>query len=234
MKTIGLIGGMSWESTALYYRLINRAIADKLGGFHSARLILFSVDFHEVEDQQQRGAWDEAAAQLTNVGQTLERAGAQLLVLCTNTMHKVADAIADGVGIPLLHIADATADAVTGLGLRQVGLLGTRFTMEQDFYRGRLEDRGLTVVVPKAGDRAVVNQVIYDELCHGDVRDTSRVEYRRIMNDLAKAGAEGIIWGCTEIGMLVSAADSPVPTFDTTQIHAEAAAAYALAGNGGV
>lgn len=233
MKTIGLIGGMSWESTALYYRLLNRAIAARLGGLHSARLILFSVDFHEIEELQRRGAWDEAGARLSEVGQALERGGAHFLVLCTNTMHKVADQIRDGVGIPLLHIADATVDAVSHVGLRRIGLLGTRFTMDEDFYRGRLEARGLSVIIPSEDDRKLVNRVIYDELCLGDVRDVSRTEYRRVISKMVEAGAEGIIFGCTEIGMLVSGNDSVVPTFDTTQIHAEAAAEYALLGNDG-
>lgn len=231
MKTIGLIGGMSWESTALYYRWINRAIAARLGGFHSARMLLFSVDFHDIEERQRRGAWDEAGAQLAEVGRTLERGGAQFLVLCTNTMHKVAGTIASGVGIPLLHIADATADAVSRAGLHRVGLLGTRFTMDEDFYRRRLEERGLSVVVPPEGDRALVHRVIYDELCLGEVREASRIEYLRIISELANAGAEGIILGCTEIGMLISANDSPVPTFDTTRLHAEAAANYAVTGD---
>jgi len=228
MKTIGLIGGMSWESTALYYRLLNLAIARRLGGFHSARLILFSVDFHEIELFQQRGEWDQAAAHLHHAAQLLERAGADFLVLCTNTMHKVVDAITDGLNIPLLHIADATADVIKRAGVRRVGLLGTRFTMEQTFYRGRLETMGLSVIVPPGEDRQLVNRVIYDELCLGNVRDESRQRYRRIIADMVRSGAEGIILGCTEIGMLVSGDDSTVPTFDTTQIHAEAAAEYAL------
>ena len=228
MKTIGLIGGMSWESTALYYRLLNQAIARRLGGFHSARLVLFSVDFHEIELFQTRGEWDKAAAQLHHVAQSLERAGAEFLVLCTNTMHKVADAITDGLSIPLLHIADATASDIKQRGVRKVGLLGTRFTMEQSFYRGRLETHGFSVVVPNKEDRQLVNRVIYDELCLGNVRDESRQQYRRIIADMISSGAEGIILGCTEIGMLVSSEDSAVPTFDTTQIHVEAAVDFAL------
>jgi aspartate racemase len=228
MKTIGLIGGMSWESTALYYRLLNHGIACRLGGFHSARLILFSVDFHEIELFQQTGGWDQAAAHLSDAAQALERAGAQFLVLCTNTMHKVADGITAGVGIPLIHIGDATAAAIKRLGLSRVGLLGTRFTMDEGFYRSRLEAQGLSVVLPSEQDRKLVNRVIYDELCRGSVLDQSRDQYRRIIEDMEKSGAEGIILGCTEIGMLISADDSPVPTFDTTQIHAEAAVDYAL------
>jgi len=228
MKTIGLIGGMSWESTALYYRLLNQCIGRRLGGFHSARLILFSVDFHDIELFQHRGQWDKAAAELHDAAQSLERAGAEFLVLCTNTMHKVADAITNDLHIPLLHIADATADAIKQEGVQKVGLLGTRFTMDQTFYRGRLEASGLSVVVPSETDRQLVNRVIYDELCLGSIRNESREQYRRIIADMVKCGAEGIIFGCTEIGMLVSADDSTVPTFDTAQIHAEAAAECAL------
>lgn len=228
MKTIGLIGGMSWESTALYYRLLNQIIARKLGGLHSAQLILFSVDFHEIEIYQQTNAWDAAAARLHNAALALERGGAEFIVLCTNTMHKVGDAITSDLSIPLLHIADATAGAIKKAGVQRVGLLGTRFTMDQEFYRGRLETHGLSVVLPPAEDRKLVNRVIYDELCRGEVRDDSRKEYRRIITGMVQAGAEGIILGCTEIGMLIGPVDSPVPTFDTTEIHAEAAAEYAL------
>jgi aspartate racemase len=228
MKTIGLIGGMSWESTALYYRTLNLGIARRLGGFHSARLILFSVDFHEIELFQHRDEWDQAAAHLHDAAQSLERAGADFLVLCTNTMHKVADAITEGLSIPLLHIADATANVIKRGGLKSVGLLGTRFTMDETFYRGRLEKMGLSVLVPPEEDRRIVNRVIYDELCLGNVRDDSRQQYRRIIANMIAAGAEGIIFGCTEIGMLVNSEDSSVPTFDTTRIHAEAAVDYAL------
>jgi aspartate racemase len=228
MKTIGLIGGMSWESTALYYRLLNQSIARKLGGLHSTQLILFSVDFHDIEFLQQTSAWDEAGSRLRDAAQALERAGAQFLVLCTNTMHKVADAITAGVSIPLLHIADPTADAIKQAGVQRVGLLGTRFTMDQEFYRGRLETHGLSVVLPFLEDRELVNRVIYEELCLGDVRDEPRCEYRRIIANMVESGAEGIILGCTEIGMLVGVNDSPVPIFDTTELHAKAAAEYAL------
>jgi aspartate racemase len=204
MKTIGLIGGMSWESTALYYRSLNLAIARRLGGFHSARVILFSVDFHEIELFQQRGEWDQAAVHLREAAQSLERAGADFLVLCTNTMHKVADAITDGLDISLLHIADATSNVIKRADLKSVGLLGTRFTMDETFYRGRLEKMGLSVLVPPEEDRQIVNRVIYDELCLGNVRDDSRQQYRRIIANMIAAGAEGIIFGCTEIGMLVN------------------------------
>lgn len=219
---------MSWESTAIYYRLLNQAIARKLGGLHSAQLLLFSVDFHDIEILQQSGAWDEAGSRLRGAAQALESGGAEFLVLCTNTMHKVADAITAGVSIPLLHIGDATAAAIRQSGAQRVGLLGTRFTMDQDFYRSRLEAHGLSVVLPTQEDRKLVNRVIYDELCLGEIRDESRDEYRRIITKMVESGAEGIILGCTEITMLVRPDDSPVRTFDTTKIHAEAAAEYAL------
>ena len=229
MKTIGLIGGMSWESTAIYYRLIIEGVKQRLGGLHSAKILLDSVDFHEIEALQRSGDWDSAGILLADSARALERAGADFLVLCTNTMHKVAPAIAAAVTIPLLHIADATAEQVKGAGLRTVGLLGTRFTMEQDFYRGRIEGHGVRVVVPEAEDRDLVHRVIYDELCLGNIRSDSRGHYREIIARLAARGAEGIIFGCTEIGLLVSAADSPVPVFDTTAIHAQRAVEMALA-----
>jgi aspartate racemase len=228
MKTIGLIGGMSWESTALYYRAINRAVARRLGGLHSARLLLYSVDFAEIEEMQRRGAWDEAGARLAEVAQALERGGADFFVLCANTMHEVADAITGAVRIPLLHIADATADALAAAGIRRVGLLGTRFTMERDFYRRRLEARGLTVVVPTESDRETVHRVIYDELCRGEVRDDSRDAYRSVIERLVVDGAEGVALACTEIGMLIGPSDVTVPIFDTGEIHAQAATDYAL------
>lgn len=231
MKTIGLIGGMSWESTMPYYRLINEGIKQRLGGLHSARIILYSVDFHDIEALQRDGRWGEAGALLAEAAQSLQAAGAHFLVLCTNTMHKVAPAIEAAVTIPLLHIADPTAVAVKQSGLRTVGLLGTRFTMEQDFYRGRLEARhGLKVVIPDAADRDTVHRVIYDELCLGVTRDVSRAAYRDIIGRLVAQGAQGIILGCTEIGLLVGPADSSVPIFDTTALHAEDAVAMALAG----
>jgi aspartate racemase len=228
MRTIGLIGGMSWESTSLYYQLINRAVAAKLGGLHSAKTLLYSVDFHDIEALQRLDRWDEAGAQLAGIAQTLERGGADFIVLCTNTMHIVADAITRAVKVPLLHIAEPTAEAILGAGLRSVGLLGTRFTMEKGFYRERLEARGLGVHVPNEADREIIHRAIYDELCLGKVHDASRQEYRRIIESLRAAGAGSIIFGCTEIGMLVGPADSAVPTFDTTQLHALAAAAAAV------
>lgn len=229
MKTLGLIGGMSWESTVPYYRIINETIRDHLGGLHSARLLLYSVDFHDIERLQQAEAWDEAGQALAKVAGVLETAGAEGLALCTNTMHKVAATIETAVTIPLLHIADPTALAIQQAGLRTVGLLGTRFTMEQDFYRGRLMERhGLTVRIPDPADRAMTHRVIYEELCRGEVREDSRTGYRQIMQRLVDAGAEGIILGCTEIALLVGPVDAPVPLFDTTRLHARAVAQWAL------
>ena len=229
MKTIGLIGGMSWESTVPYYRHINELVKQRLGGLHSARIVLFSVDFHDIERLQHAGQWDEAGACLADAACSLETAGADLLILCTNTMHKVANAIENAVKIPLLHIADPTAEAVKRAGLRTVGLLGTRFTMEQDFYRGRLESQhGLQVLVPGEADREVVHSVIYNELCLGVVRESSREAFREIIARLVARGAQGIILGCTEIAMLVSPADAPVQVFDTAVIHASSAVEFAL------
>ena len=229
MKIIGLIGGMSWESTLPYYRIINETVRERLGGLHSARLLLYSVDFHDIERLQQAGAWDEAGRMLADVARSLEAAGAEGLALCTNTMHKVAPAIEAAVTIPLLHIADPTAAAVKAAGLQTVGLLGTRFTMEQDFYRGRLMERhGLRVLIPDPADREIVHRVIYDELCQGDLRAESRTQYRRIMQRLVEKGAEGMILGCTEIALLVGPEDAPVPVFDTTRLHARYAATWAL------
>ena len=228
MRTIGVLGGMSWESSHAYHRLLNEGVRDALGGRHSARLVLYSVDFDDIERLQHEGRWDEAARLLLDAGRAVERAGADFLVLATNTMHKVADPLAAGLGIPLLHIADAAAAAITRAGLRRVGLLGTAFTMEQDFYTGRLARHGVDVLVPEAADRDLVRRVIYDELVLGRIRDESREAYRDVMKRLAAAGADGIILGCTEIELLVGPGDSPVPVFPTTRLHAEAAVAYAL------
>lgn len=230
MKTIGLLGGMSWESSAHYYRLINEEVKRRLGGLHSAELLLRSVDFAPIERMQAEARWDDAAARLADEARRLERAGADLVVLCTNTMHRVADAIEAAIGIPLLHIATATAERVRARGLRRVGLLGTRFTMEQPFYRARLERAGLAVAVPAADERARLHRVIYEELCLGRVEAASRDQLRRIAAALVEGGAEGIVFGCTEIMMLLSPADLPVPTFDTTAIHALAAVERALDG----
>jgi aspartate racemase len=229
MKNIGLLGGMSWESSIEYYRLINELVRDRLGGLHSARSMMLSVNFAEIESLQHQDRWDDAAAVLVAAAQDLERGGADFLVLCTNTMHRLAEAIEAGTSIPFLHIADATAAAIAAAGLKRVGLLGTRFTMEQAFYRGRLVDRhGLDVLVPEAGQRALVHQIIYDELCLGRTEEASRNAYLDVVDDLIAAGAEGIILGCTEIGLLIKSGDRPVPFFDTTRIHAEAAVAWAL------
>ena len=229
MKTIGLIGGMSWESTVSYYRQINESIKERLGGLHSARLVLYSVDFYEIERLQHAGNWEAAGAILAHAARSLEAAGAAFLVLCTNTMHEVAPSIEDAVGIPLLHIADPTAVAIKRAGYSSVGLLGTRFTMEKAFYRERLSSRhGLRVIVPAPDDRALVHRIIYEELCLGVARVESRAEYRRVMATLATQGAQAIILGCTEISLLVNQQDSPVPLFDTTAIHAEAAVEVAL------
>ena len=229
MKRIGLLGGMSWESSAEYYRLINEATRDRLGGLHSADCLLRSVDFVEVERLQRAGDWSQAGALLAAEATALEAAGAELLVLCTNTMHKVADAITSAIGIPFVHIADTTAHSVRGRGLKTVGLLATAYTMEQDFYVGRLRDLyGLEVLVPDEPDRRIVHAVIYDELCVGVVADDSRTHYQRIIADLADRGAEGILLGCTEIDLLVGPQDSPVPVFDTTRLHAHRAVDLAL------
>jgi aspartate racemase len=231
LKTLGLIGGMSWESTVPYYRLINEAVAEQLGGLHSARIILYSVDFHDIERMQADGDWAAAGDMLADVGRRLRAAGADALVLCTNTMHKLAPAIEAAVDIPLLHIADPTAAAVRAAGYVRVGLLGTRFTMEEAFYRDRLCDRhGLQVLVPDKPDRDTVHDIIYGELCRGVVRPDSRNAYRRIIANLAGQGAQAIILGCTEISLLVGAADADLPMFDTTAIHARAAADFALGG----
>jgi aspartate racemase len=229
MKTIGLIGGMSWESSAEYYRILNETVKDRLGGLHSAKTLMYSVDFAEIETLQREGRWVEAGQLMVDAAQRLERGGADIVVLCTNTMHKLAGEIQCHVRIPLLHIADATAHKAKAQGMGAVGLLGTRFTMEEDFYKGRLIDKyGLRVLVPSAAEREVVHRVIYDELCLGQIHASSKAAYVRIMAGLVEQGAEGIILGCTEIGLLVHVEDSHVPLFDTTRIHAVAAVDYAL------
>jgi aspartate racemase len=220
---------MSWESTAVYYRLANEEVRARCGGLHSADCVLRSVDFMDIEPLQRAARWEEAGARLAAEAHALVAAGAQLLVLCTNTMHKVADAITEAVDVPFVHIADATAEAVRARHLRRVGLLATAYTMEQDFYVGRLRDRhGLTVLVPNAADRRTVHDVIYTELCVGILTDDSRTQYRRIMRDLVGRGAEGILLGCTEIDLLVGADDAPVPVFDTTRLHVQRAVELAL------
>jgi aspartate racemase len=230
MKTIGLIGGMSWESSLEYYRIVNETTKAKLGGLHSAKCILYSVDFAEIEILQHHGQWQAAAKVLIDAAGSLEKGGADFIVLCTNTMHKLADDIQANIHIPFLHIADATARQIKKSGISKVGLLGTRFTMEEDFYKSRLtETFGLEVIVPDAGAREIVHRVIYDELVVGEIRQDSRKRYLAIIQRLVDDGAEGIILGCTEIGLLVHDGDCRTPLFDTTRIHAVAAVAYALA-----
>ncbi len=229
MKTIGLIGGMSWESSAEYYRLINTMIKERLGGFHSAKCVMLSVDFAEIEMLQREDRWAESAQMLIAAAQGLERAGADLVVLCTNTMHKVADDIQTSIHIPFLHIADTTAEKIKAQGLATVGLLGTRFTMEQDFYVGRLTQRfGLRVLIPDAAEREMIHRVIYDELVLGDVKASSKAQYLAVIDRLIAQGAQGIILGCTEIDLLIQADDCRGPVFDTTHLHAQAAVELAL------
>lgn len=230
MKTLGLIGGMSWESTIPYYRIVNERMRERLGGLHSAKLVLHSVDFAEIEAMQHRGEWETAGAVLAEAARGLQAAGAEAIVICTNTMHLVAPQVQAAVDLPLLHIADATAARIRAAGLTRVALLGTRFTMEQAFYRDRIAAAGIEVLTPDATQRDRVHRVIYDELCLGRILDASRDDYRAIITDLVGRGAQGVILGCTEIGLLVGAGDASVPLFDTARIHAEAAADWALAG----
>ena len=230
MKVIGLLGGMSWESTELYYRWINEEVKRRLGGLHSARVAMVSVNFQEIEELQHNEQWERAGNILTKAAQQIEAAGADFLLICTNTMHKVAPQIERGVNIPVLHLADATAEKIKHLNMQMVGLLGTKFTMEQDFYKGRLTERhGLTVIVPSEVDRQIVHRIIYDELCLGIVKESSRQEYLRIIEAMRRQGAEGIIEGCTEICMLVQQKHTDIPLFDTTAIHAEKAVLEAIA-----
>jgi aspartate racemase len=229
MKTIGMIGGMSWESSIEYYRITNERVRERLGGLHSARSLMLSVDFAEIEELQRAGDWQTATNVMIAAAQALERGGADFVVICTNTMHKMASAVAASISIPLLHIADATAQQIRADGLNTIGLLGTRFTMEEDFYKGRLiEQFGLKVLLPDAAERETVHRIIYDELVVGKILPESKAAYRRIIDNLVSAGAQGIILGCTEIGLLVKPEDSPVPVYDTTRIHAEAAVDLAL------
>ncbi|MBW1675474.1 MAG: aspartate/glutamate racemase family protein [Deltaproteobacteria bacterium] len=229
MKTIGLIGGMSWESSIEYYRIINEAVRAKLGGLHSAKSIMYSVDFAEVEALQRQGKWDEATELMIDAAQHVKNGGADFVIICTNTMHMMADEVQMHIQIPLLHIADATAEKIKARGLRKIGLLGTKMTMEEDFYKGRLtEKHGLEVVIPTAEEREIVHRVIFNELCMGERKKSSKEQYVSIMDHLVKHGAEGIILGCTEISLLVQGKDSQVPLFDTTKIHALAAVEYAL------
>jgi aspartate racemase len=230
MKTIGLIGGMSWESSSEYYQIINQAVKAKLGGYHSAKCLMLSVDFAEIETLQTQGKWDEAARLMVEAAQTLEKGGADFVVLCTNTMHKSAAEIQAGIHIPFLHIADATAERVIKKGIRKVALLGTRYTMQEDFYKGRLSDKfGLSVMVPNKEEQEIIHRVIFDELVVGKIESQSKQQYLEIIERLINRGVDGIILGCTEIGLLVQQSDVKVPIFDTARIHAEAAVEYALA-----
>jgi aspartate racemase len=230
MQLIGFLGGMSWESSAEYYRLANEMVRDRCGGLHSARCLLYSVDFAAIERMQVDGRWDDAATALAEAGGALQAAGADFIVLCTNTMHRVADTLAAAVDVPVLHIGDTTAAAVVGAGVHRVGLLGTGFTMAQPFYADRLARHGLEVLVPDEADRATIHRVIYDELCLGVVREESRDAYRQVIRRLVAAGAEGVIYGCTEIELLVGPQDSPVPVFPTTRLHVAAAVDRAVTG----
>lgn len=230
MKTIGLLGGLSWHSSLEYYRIINQEVQARLGGAHSARCLLVSLDYAEVDALERQDRWDDTAAIVIAAAQSLERGGADFVVICTNTTHKLADRVQAAIGIPILHIADATGRAIRDSGLERVGLLGTRFTMEEDFVRGRLaRDHGLDVIIPPEPDRALVHNVIYDELCAGVFREDARRRYLDIMRGLVGAGAQGIILGCTEIGLLVPPDDCPAPAFDTARLHALAAVDAALA-----
>ena len=228
MRTIGLIGGMSWESTIPYYRIINEEVKKKMGGLHSAKIILYSVEFDEIEKCQSENRWEESGEILGKAAQALETAGADFILICTNTMHKVVPQMEKALSIPILHIADATADVLLEAGIRTVGLLGTKYTMTQDFYRSRLEQRGLSVVIPDGAGVEKVNDVIYHELCLGIIREESRAYYRQVIGQLKAKGAQGVILGCTEIGLLISQEDSSLPVFDTTRIHGEAAARKAI------
>jgi aspartate racemase len=228
LKTIGMIGGMSWESSAEYYRLINEGIKRQLGGLHSARVILFSVDFDEIEKCQSKGRWDEAGQILGEAAYSLEKAGADFIVICTNTMHKVIDQISQKTSLQIFHIAEETAAQIKRLGIKKIGLLGTKYTMEQDFYKSKIESQNIDVLIPNENDRDLINKTIFNELCLGNVRQSSREYFKRIIEDLAEEGAEGIILGCTEIGLLIKQADAPVPLFDTTEIHAHGAVQKAL------
>ena len=228
MKTIGLIGGMSWESTVTYYQLINEAVKKSLGGLHSAKILPYSVDFQEIEECQTRGDWEKSARILGDAAKGLEGAGADCIVICTNTMHKVAPQIGERVSIPILHIAEATAEALIDSGITRVLLLGTRYTMQQDFYKEKLVERGIEVMVPGDEDMEIVNRIIFGELCLGMISEESRKEYLRIIEEQKGRGAQGVILGCTEIGLLISQADTELPVFDTTQIHAGRAAEWAV------
>ena len=226
---MGLIGGMSWESSLEYYRIVNEAVKERLGGFHSAKCVLYSVDFEEVEKLQHEGDWDKLTGLMIDAAQRLERAGADFVVICTNTMHKMADEVQGAIAIPLLHIVDVTAEAIKANGQTRVGLLGTKFTMEQDFYKGRLSDNhGLEVLIPSAEERQAVHQILYSELCLGEIKDLSKAKFKDVIQNLVDRGAQGVILGCTEIPLIVSQDDYEIPVYDTTALHALAAVEYAI------
>lgn len=229
MRTIGLIGGMSWESSQEYYRIINETVKERLGGLHSAKIIMYSVDFEEIEKLQHQGKWKELTELMIDAAQRVEKAGADFVVLCTNTMHKMADEVQKNIKIPLLHIADATAEKIKEKGLGQIGLLGTKFTMEENFYKGRLKEKhGLDLIIPSEEERQIVHDVIYKELCIGEIKQSSKEQFKKIIQNLVSNGAEGIILGCTEIPLLIKQEDVEVPLFDTTMLHAKAAVEYAI------
>lgn len=229
MKIIGLVGGMSWESSLEYYRIINETIKEKLGGFHSAKCIMYSVDFEEIEKLQHQGKWDEATGLMIDAARRVEKGGADFVVICTNTMHKMADDVQESIHIPLLHIADVTADEIGKRGFKKVGLLGTRFTMEEDFYKGRLQEKHrLEIIIPDEEERQAIHNILYSELCMGEIKKISKEAFQKIIENLVARGAEGIILGCTEIPLLVKQEDYEIPLFDTTTIHARAAVEYAL------
>ena len=228
MKTIGLIGGMSWESTVTYYKIINETVKEKLGGLHSAKCILYSVDFQEIEECQSNGNWEKSGEILGEAAYNLEKAGADFIVICTNTMHKVVNQIKEKISIPILHIAEMTAEKILEKGLKNIALLGTKYTMEQDFYKSKLIEKGINVIIPDKNDIEIINEVIYDELCLGTINSDSKKKFLEIVDKLRNKGAEGIILGCTEIGLLIKNEDTDVPLFDTAIIHAEQAAIYSI------
>ena len=228
LKTIGLIGGMSWESTVTYYKIINETVKEKLGGFHSAKCILYSVDFQEIEECQANGNWEKSGEILGEAAYNLEKAGAEFIVICTNTMHKVINQIKEKISIPILHIAEMTAEKILEKGLKNIALLGTKYTMEQDFYKSKLIEKGINVIIPDKNDIEIINEVIYDELCLGTINSNSKKKFLEIVDKLRSKGAEGIILGCTEIGLLIKNEDTDVPLFDTAIIHAKQAAIYSI------